>query len=112
MHVCCHTDRSTKTQQETPEQAQRCIAENDTNTPTPTHKLNHTLAHPHTDRSTETQQETPEQAQRRIAAEDEAKRAAIRAMGTMVTPENFKQWKAKFDAEQAAVSVLFLMCEW
>jgi len=24
-------------------------------------------------------------------------------MGTMVTPENFKQWKAKFDAEQAAV---------
>eukprot|EP00983_Pelagomonas_calceolata_P074789 1152698-Pelagomonas_calceolata.AAC.12 len=53
-------------------------------------------------RAAETQQETPEQAQRRLAAEDEAKRAAIRAMGTMVTPENFREWKAKFDAEQRA----------
>ena len=32
--------------------------------------------------------------------------AVIRAMGTMVTPENFKEWKAKFDAERAAVSGL------
>lgn len=54
-------------------------------------------------RATETQQETPEQAAKRFAAEDEAKRAAIRAMGTMVTPENFRQWKTRFDAEQAAV---------
>lgn len=54
-------------------------------------------------RATETQVEPPEVAARRAAAEEEAKRAAIRAMGTMVTPENFLQWKAKFDAEMAAV---------
>jgi len=63
---------------------------------------------PITGRATETQQETPEQAARRMAAEEEAHRAAIRAMGTMVTPDNFREWKAKFDAERAAVSGWFV----
>jgi hypothetical protein len=45
--------------------------------------------------------EDPEVARKRAEAEEEARRAAARAHGHMVTIEVFMEWKAKFDAEMA-----------
>lgn len=45
--------------------------------------------------------EDPEAMKKRLEAEEEAKRAAIRAHGTMFTMELFNEWKAKFDKEVA-----------
>jgi hypothetical protein len=45
--------------------------------------------------------EDPEEARKRADAEEEARRAAARAHGHMVTLEIFVEWKRKFDAEMA-----------
>lgn len=47
--------------------------------------------------------EDPEVARRKELEEAERKRAEARAHGTPVTPEAFAAWKAKFDAEAAAL---------
>ena len=39
--------------------------------------------------------------QRRMLEAEEARLAALRAHGTPVTPEAFKEWRARFDTEQA-----------
>ncbi|CAD7699871.1 unnamed protein product [Ostreobium quekettii] len=41
------------------------------------------------------------EAKKRAAEEEEARRQAQRSAGTPVTPENFAEWKAKFDNEMA-----------
>lgn len=48
-------------------------------------------------------EEDPETLRKRAEAEEEARRQAARAHGTMVTSELFMTWKAKFDAEMAAI---------
>ena len=48
-------------------------------------------------------EEDPEVARKRAEAEEEARRQAARAHGTMVTRELFLAWKSKFDAEMGAI---------
>jgi hypothetical protein len=48
-------------------------------------------------------EEDPEILRKKAEAEEEARRQAARAHGTMVSRELFMTWKAKFDAEMAAV---------
>ena len=43
----------------------------------------------------------PEEAKKRAIEAEEARLAAQRALGTQVTPENFTDWRRRFDAEQA-----------
>jgi len=49
----------------------------------------------------EEEEEDPEAAKARREEEEEKRLAEMRALGTPVTPENFRRWKEKFDAEQA-----------
>ena len=44
----------------------------------------------------------PEEAKRRAVEAEEARLAAQRAHGTMVTQETFVEWRHWFDKEQAA----------
>jgi hypothetical protein len=57
------------------------------------------------ERAAQTATVDPETAAKRAAAEEEAKRQAARAHGTPVTPDRFQEWRAKFQAEKALVSV-------
>ena len=46
-------------------------------------------------------EETPEQIQRRLEEEAEARLRAMRATGTPVTVDSYREWVEKFDAERA-----------
>jgi len=46
-------------------------------------------------------EETPEQIQRRLEEEAEARLRAMRATGTPVTKDSYREWVEKFDAERA-----------
>lgn len=48
-------------------------------------------------------EDDPETARKKAEEAEEAKRAAARAHGTMVTVETFNAWKLKFEAEMAAL---------
>jgi hypothetical protein len=45
--------------------------------------------------------EDPEAEIKRLRAAEELRQAELRAHGTPVTPETFREWKARFDAEMA-----------